>query len=111
MHPISTAKAESTAPEPTFSETLQKESNVMEILSIAVSIFLSDYFRMSFEKWFGFSFSAAIALGIFLAFTVSWFVHRPKKIFRRFQATSRNYFVSLAVLAAAIFIVGRIMHF
>lgn len=89
---------------------LPKESDVMEILSIAVSIFLTDYFRMSLEKWFGFSFSAAIALGVFLAFTVSWFLHRPKKIFRRFEATTRNYFVSLGVLSAAIFIIGPIMH-
>jgi hypothetical protein len=111
MHPISTAKAESTATEPAVSETLQKESDVMEILSIAVSVFLTDYFRMGFEKWFGISSSAAIALGVFLAFTVSWFVHRPKKIFRRFEATTGNYFVGLAVLATAIFIIGRIMHF
>jgi hypothetical protein len=84
---------------------LKKESNLMEILSVAVSVFLTDYFRMGFEKWLGLSFSAAIAIGILLAFTVSWFMNRPKKI------TSRNYFVILAVLAATIFIFGRIMRF
>jgi hypothetical protein len=114
---ISAAKAPPSSTEQTAIEKLRSEA--LLVLSITIGSLLTYYFGTHFQKWFGFSGPPAFALGLFSAWTISWLVDRPKRLWFSFKwfgfntrrATAGAYFLLLAVLALAAYVVGRIMHF
>jgi hypothetical protein len=107
-----TANAETSATKPLVNETPEKESNLRQILAIALVVFVTDYLRTGFKNWFGLSHPSAFALALFSASTLAWFADRPRKLWgfepRRPVLT---YFLSMAIIALLTYIVFRTFHF
>jgi hypothetical protein len=108
---ISAAKAPPPNTEQTPIEKLRSEA--LLALSIIVGSLLTSYFGTHFQKWFGFSEPPAFALGAFSAWTISWGIYRPKRIwlgYRWIRITSLGYFLLLAALALAGYLSLRVFH-
>jgi hypothetical protein len=94
-----------------------KERSDLLTASIATDCLLTTYFATHFGKWFGLSNPAGFATGTFSAWTISWLADRPKRLWFSFKwfgfdtrrATAGAYFLLLAVLALAAYVVGRII--
>jgi hypothetical protein len=91
----------------------KKESEVRMVLAIAVFVFLLNYFEKGFSNWFGLSNPPALALAILSAYTVSVFIHRPRKLFGFFEPKRPILILSLlgAAMALVAYIVARVQHF
>ena len=105
------AKAPLPDTEQTAIERLRLEA--LFALSIIFGSLLTGYFGTHFQKWFGFSEPPAFALGAFSAWTISWGIYRPKRIwlgFRWIRITSLGYFLLLAAIALAGYVSLRAFH-
>jgi hypothetical protein len=95
-----------------LAEAPKKKSELRQILAIALIVFLTDYFRIRFNNWFGLSNPSAFALAVFLSWTLAWFVDRPRKLWGfEPKRPVLTYFLSVVAIALASFLVGRIWHF
>jgi hypothetical protein len=113
MQPSSAAKVVPTTV-PVANETPQEESELLMVVSIVAGSLLTAYLPTHISQWFGLSHPPSLALGILLAWTVSWLVHRARRLwlgFKHIRATNRAYFLMLAVVAMFSYVVARIMHF
>jgi hypothetical protein len=94
-------------------ESPKKESEVRMVLAIVVFVFLMRYLEKRFSNWFGLSTPSAFALAILSAYTVSMFVHRPRKLFGFFEPKRPllTEFLIGAAIALVAYIVARVQHF
>jgi hypothetical protein len=82
MNSDDTLKADGSAEKPKVSETPEKKSNLRQILSVALVVFLTNYLQTGFKNWFVLSRPSAFAFALFSALTLSLFVDRPRKMWR-----------------------------
>jgi hypothetical protein len=107
-----TVRAGTPATKPLVNETREKESNLRQILAIALVVFLTDYLRIGFKNWFGLSNPSAFALALFSASTLAWFVDKPRKLWGfEPKRPVLTYFLSMAAIALASYVVLRTFHF
>jgi hypothetical protein len=72
---------------------------------IILGVVLTDYLRIRLHEWYEFGQPLALALGIFLAWTISLVLFGPGRLGRR------RYMMVLILLSLAAYLVGRIGHF
>jgi hypothetical protein len=107
-----TVRVETPATKPLVKETREKESNLRQILAIALVVFLTDYLRTGFKSWFGLSNPSAFAFALFSASTLAWFVDKPRKLWGfEPKRPVLTYFLSMGAIALVSYVVLRTFHF
>jgi len=113
VQPASTAKSAPPATKPTAKDNPRQQLEGLQVLSIVIGGALAPTLETYFEKWFGFSYPLAFALGVFSAWTVAWLVYRPKRLWlgKWIRSTTPRYFLAVAAFALFAYLTLRIFHF